>query len=48
VNNVVPTVVLGPDMSSGTHFSFGGSFADPGADTWPDVDYGDGSGSHMR
>jgi hypothetical protein len=47
VNNVAPTVTLGPDMGSGTNFNFNGSFADPGADTWTaTVDYGDGTGAH--
>jgi hypothetical protein len=46
-NNVAPTVALGPDMNSNTHFLFSGAFADPGADTWSGtVDYGDGTGSH--
>lgn len=48
VNNVLPTVNAGPDVSilEGATFSQGGSFTDPGADTWSaTVDYGDGSGT---
>jgi hypothetical protein len=47
VNNVAPTVVLGPTASvnEGSAFVAGGAFTDPGADVWSaTVDYGDGSG----
>ncbi|MBI1881727.1 MAG: cadherin-like domain-containing protein [Chloroflexi bacterium] len=47
VNNVVPTVNAGPDVSinRGVTFTGSGSFTDPGADNWTaTVDYGDGSG----
>lgn len=48
VNNVLPTVSAGSDatINEGGTFSQGGSFVDPGADTWSaTVDYGDGSGT---
>jgi PKD repeat protein len=47
VRNVAPTVYAGADgaIDEGGTFSGGGSFTDPGADTWmASVDYGDGSG----
>ncbi len=47
VNNVAPVVSAGADdtINEGATFSGGGSFTDPGADTWSaTVDYGDGSG----
>jgi PKD repeat protein len=47
VNNVAPSVNGGSDVNvdEGSLFSQGGSFTDPGADTWTaTVDYGDGSG----
>ena len=48
VNNVAPDVEDIADASTdeGETFSAGGSFLDPGTDTWTaTVDYGDGSGS---
>ncbi len=57
VNNVAPTVNAGPDGTAvestptlggpnPNDFVGGGSFSDPGADTWTAaVDYGDGSGA---
>ena len=47
VQNVAPTVVVGPGatITEGSEFSGSGSFADPGADNWTaTIDYGDGSG----
>ncbi|MDY6837598.1 MAG: PKD domain-containing protein [Thermodesulfobacteriota bacterium] len=47
VANVAPTVDAGPDatIDEGDTFTSGGSFVDPGTDTWSaTVDYGDGSG----
>lgn len=46
--NVAPSVDAGPDtfVNEGSLFSRGGSFTDPGADSWTaTVDYGDGSGA---
>ncbi len=48
VNNVAPTVDVGSDAQilEGDTWVSGGSFTDPGADSWTaTVDYGDGSGS---
>jgi len=48
VDNVAPVVSAGADntINEGSTFTSGGSFTDPGADTWTaTVDYGDGSGS---
>jgi len=48
VNNVAPVVSAGADQAvdEGSAFAGGGSFTDPGADTWTaTVDYGDGSGA---
>ena len=50
VENVAPTVDAGADdtINEGDTFIGGGSFTDPGADTWTaTVDYGDGSGSQV-
>jgi PKD repeat protein len=47
VNNVIPVVAEGADatINEGGTFAGGGTFTDPGADTWTaTVDYGDGSG----
>lgn len=47
VNNVAPTVNAGPEatINEGGTFTGGGSFSDPGVDTWTaTVNYGDGSG----
>jgi PKD repeat protein len=45
VGNVAPVVSAGADFN-GAAFSQGGSFTDPGADTWTaTVDYGDGGGA---
>jgi hypothetical protein len=47
VNNLPPTVTLGPggSINEGATFTGSGSFSDPGAETWSaTVDYGDGSG----
>lgn len=47
VVNVLPIVNAGPDASlnEGDTLTAGGSFADPGTDTWAaTVDYGDGAG----
>lgn len=47
VSNVAPQVLLSGDVvvEDGMAYSGGGSFTDPGADTWTaTVDYGDGSG----
>lgn len=47
ITNVVPVVSAGADASvnEGVAFARGGSFTDPGADSWTaTVDYGDGSG----
>jgi hypothetical protein len=47
VNNVAPTVDAGTDatIDEGDTFAQGGSFSDPGADTWTaTVSYGDSSG----
>ena len=49
-NNVKPAVDAGTDdtINEGDTFVGGGSFSDPGADTWTaTVDYGDGSGSQL-
>ena len=49
VNNVAPVVSAGADdtIDEGDTFSGGGSFTDPGADTWTaTVNYGDGSGTN--
>jgi len=46
--NVAPTVSAGADASidEGSLFTRGGSFTDPGADSWTaTVDYGDGAGA---
>lgn len=48
VNNVTPSVSIfgGSSLMEGTTYSAGGSFNDPGADTWiATVNYGDGSGA---
>ncbi len=48
VSNVIPAVALGTPITldEGDTFLRGGSFADPGQDTWTaTVDYGDGSGA---
>ncbi|HEX4796685.1 MAG TPA: PKD domain-containing protein [Humisphaera sp.] len=48
VLNVPPNVTLGtvPPITVGTPFTIGGSFTDPGADTWTAVvNYGDGTGN---
>src|SRR5262249_9628630 len=48
VSNAAPTVVAGPDISlgQGEMLARGGSFVDPGDDTWTAmVDYGAGSGA---
>ena len=50
VANVEPAVDAGADdtINEGDTFVGGGSFSDPGADTWTaTVDYGDGSGSQL-
>ena len=47
VNNVVPVVNAGGNatINEGDTFTRGGSFTDPGADSWTaEVDYGDGAG----
>jgi PKD repeat protein len=47
VNNVAPTVSVGPDATIfvGQTYIGSGSFTDPGCDTWTaTVDYGDGTG----
>ena len=48
VGNVAPLVNVGPDvlLYEGQTLSVGGSFSDPGANTWTaTVNYGDGSGA---
>jgi DNA/RNA endonuclease G (NUC1) len=48
VMNVAPSVsaIAGGSLLQGETYSAGGSFADPGADSWTaTVDYGDGSGA---
>ena len=48
VLNVAPIVSAGADgaVAEGSTFTGGGSFTDPGADTWTaTVDYGDGRGA---
>lgn len=50
VTNVAPTVSAGSDFSvdEGSQFSRGGSFTDPGADTWTaQVDYDDETGTQV-
>ncbi len=50
VNNVAPTVDAGSDarIRPGALFTRGGSFTDPGADTWSGlVNYGEGAGDEV-